>query len=154
MYETVEAVAPLLPAHRPRYLMGVGTPEDLLACIQRGVDMFDCVLPTRNGRNGQAFTSRGKVSIKHARWRLWTGPLDESCGCYTCQRYSKAYLRHLFQAKEMLAGRLLTLHNVHYYLELVAGARRAIEEGRLEGYIQGCREGGRRARLDAAEAVC
>ncbi len=141
MYETVEVAAPLLPADRPRYLMGVGTPQDLLECIWRGVDMFDCVMPTRNARNGQLFTSRGKVIVKHARYKKDTKPADEECACYTCQHYSRSYLRHLFTNKEMLAGHLMTLHNIHYYLHLVAGARSAIQKGRLEAYIKNVKEG-------------
>jgi queuine tRNA-ribosyltransferase len=144
MYETVEAVAPRMPADRPRYLMGVGTPQDLLECIWRGVDMFDCVMPTRNGRNGHLFTSRGKLVIKHAKWKTWKGPVDQECDCYTCQNYSRAYLRHLFVSKEMLAGRLLTLHNVHYYLKLVEGAREAIGRGELRSYMERTYEGWRR----------
>lgn len=144
MYDTVEAVAPRMPAGRPRYLMGVGTPQDLLECIWRGVDMFDCVMPTRNGRNGQLFTSRGKLVIKHARWKTWAGPVDEECDCYTCQHYSRAYLRHLFISNEMLGGRLMTLHNVHYYLKLVERAREAISRGELRAYIDRTTQGWQR----------
>ncbi len=143
MYETVEAIAPELPAHRPRYLMGVGTPEDLLACVQRGVDMFDCVLPTRNGRNGQLFTSRGRLSIKQATYRLDLQPPDPECACATCARFTRAYLRHLYIADEMLAGQLITLHNVHYYLHLMQGMRDAIRAGRLDAFAQACRDGWR-----------
>lgn len=135
MYDTVELSAPKLPWDRPRYLMGVGTPRDLLQCIARGVDMFDCVMPTRNGRNGQAFTSQGKLIIKHARWRTSMEPLDPECDCYTCQNFTRSYLRHLYVNNEMLAGQLVTLHNLHYYLRLVDGAREAIGEGRLKSYI-------------------
>ena len=135
MYETVEAVAPTLPADRPRYLMGVGTPNDLLECIRRGVDMFDCVMPTRNGRNGQVFTSQGRRIIQHARYKQDLEPLDPNCDCYTCQNYSRSYIRHLFVNNEMLAGYLLTLHNIHYYINLVDGARAAIAAGGLDAYI-------------------
>jgi queuine tRNA-ribosyltransferase len=141
MYDTVEGVAPHMKADRPRYLMGVGTPQDLLECVSRGVDMFDCVMPTRNGRNGQMFTSRGKVVIKHQRWRVDLGPPDPACDCYTCQKYSLSYLRHLYQSGEMLAGRLLTIHNLRYYQRLMEGARGAIREGRLGAYVAGCKAG-------------
>jgi queuine tRNA-ribosyltransferase len=126
MYALTERVARALPADRPRYLMGVGKPEDLVECVARGVDMFDCVLPTRNARNGQAFTSEGTVTIKQARWARERAPLDPACGCYTCRRFSRAYLRHLFVAEELLAYRLLTLHNVHFYLGLMEAMREAI----------------------------
>jgi queuine tRNA-ribosyltransferase len=141
MYETVEAVAPLLPAHKPRYLMGVGTPRDLIECIERGVDMFDCVLPTRNGRNGQLFTSRGRMIIKHAKYRLDDSPPDPECSCYTCSNFSRAYLRHLFKSGEMLAGRLMTGHNLAYYLVLVRRARAAIRTGNFQAFKSECLAG-------------
>ncbi|MBH24137.1 MAG: tRNA guanosine(34) transglycosylase Tgt [Myxococcales bacterium] len=141
MYETVEAIAPQLPEDRPRYLMGVGTPEDLVECVARGVDMFDCVLPTRNGRNGQLFTSRGRMIIKHARYRTDMGPVDPECDCPTCTHYTRAYLRHLFISREMLAGHLVTLHNIHYYLNLIGGLRAAIRAGTLDAFIARCKEG-------------
>jgi queuine tRNA-ribosyltransferase len=125
---------PLLPAEKPRYLMGVGTPEDLLAGAVAGVDMFDCVLPTRTARNGLLFTSRGKLVIRNARFADDEGPVDPECGCYTCRTFSRAYLRHLFKAGEILGLRLNTLHNLHFYLALMEGARRAIEAGRLEAF--------------------
>ena len=129
MYEVLDAVAAELPAERPRYLMGVGTPQDLVVAIGRGIDMFDCVMPTRNARNGQLFTSQGRVVIANAAHRLDPGPVDPNCKCETCQRYSRAYLRHLFQAKEILYSRLATLHNLTYYLGVVRRARAAIISG-------------------------
>jgi queuine tRNA-ribosyltransferase len=134
MYALTELVARALPADRPRYLMGVGKPEDLVECVARGVDMFDCVLPTRNARNGQAFTREGTVTIKQAQWARDAGPLDAGCACYTCRGFSRAYLRHLFVAEELLAYRLLTLHNVHFYLGLMAAMREAIAAGAFEGF--------------------
>jgi queuine tRNA-ribosyltransferase len=130
MHETLVEVAPALDPERPRYLMGVGTPRDLVRAIGAGVDMFDCVLPTRNARNGQALTRFGRIVIKNARWRDDPRPLDEACSCECCAAgYSRAYLRHLFVAGEILALRLLSLHNLHWYGELVSGARKAIERG-------------------------
>ena len=129
MYETIERLAPAMPADAPRYLMGVGTPEDLVEAVARGVDMFDCVLPTRNGRTGQAFTSRGALSIKNARWASDTRPLDESCACSVCRRHSRAYLRHLHRAGEMLAPVLLTHHNLAFFLDTMRRVRQAIRSG-------------------------
>jgi queuine tRNA-ribosyltransferase len=129
MYEVVEQVAPLMPRERPRYLMGVGTPEDLVECVARGVDMFDCVMPTRNGRNGQAFTSRGRLNIKNAQWSRDTRPLDEDCACAVCRRHSRAYLRHLFTAGEMLAAVLLSHHNLAFFLDTMRRVRQAIRSG-------------------------
>ena len=130
MLETLREVAPTLDAERPRYLMGVGTPSDLVHAIGAGVDMFDCVLPTRNARNGQAFTRHGPMGIKNARFRDDPLPLDELCACACCAGgFSRAYLRHLYLAREILCLRLLTLHNLHFYGELVAGAREAISRG-------------------------
>jgi queuine tRNA-ribosyltransferase len=126
MLELTARVAAALPPDRPRYLMGVGKPEDLVESVARGVDMFDCVLPTRNARNGQAFTSTGPVTIKQARWTREEAPLDAACDCYTCRTFSRAYLRHLFVSEELLAYRLLTLHNVWFYLWLMATMREAI----------------------------
>ncbi|HXU88952.1 MAG TPA: tRNA guanosine(34) transglycosylase Tgt [Methylomirabilota bacterium] len=134
MYALTEQVARALPAGRPRYLMGVGKPEDLVEGVARGVDMFDCVLPTRNARNGQAFTSTGTVTIKQARWTHDPAPLDTRCGCYTCRQFSRAYLRHLYVAEELLAYRLLTLHNVHFYLGLMAAMRDAIAAHAFEAF--------------------
>ena len=132
MYALTELVAGALPVDRPRYLMGVGKPEDLVECVARGVDMFDCVLPTRNARNGQAFTSEGPLTIKQARWTRDAAPLDPGCRCYTCRSFSRAYLRHLFVAEELLAYRLLTLHNVHFYVGLMTAMREAIAAGAFE----------------------
>jgi queuine tRNA-ribosyltransferase len=134
MLALTERVARALPADRPRYLMGVGKPEDLVEGVARGVDMFDCVMPTRNARNGQAFTADGAVTIKQARWTRDPAPLDAACACYTCRRFSRAYLRHLFVAEELLAYRLLTLHNVHFYLALMRAMRDAIVEGAFEAF--------------------
>jgi queuine tRNA-ribosyltransferase len=129
-YRVAAFTAALLPTDKPRYLMGVGTPADILEGIDRGIDMFDCVLPTRNARNGSAFTRNGKVNIRNAaHTRNFDHPLDDSCTCYTCSNFSLAYLRHLYMAGEILALRLLTLHNVHFYLELVTTARKKILSG-------------------------
>lgn len=129
MYGVVEEIAPRLPEAAPRYLMGVGTPEDLVECVARGVDMFDCVLPTRNGRTGQAFTSRGRLNIKNARWARDMRPLDEDCACSVCRRHSRAYLRHLYLTGEMLASILLTHHNLAFFLDTMRRVRQAIRSG-------------------------
>jgi len=134
MLELTARVAGALPADRPRYLMGIGKPEDLVAAVACGVDMFDCVLPTRNARNGQAFTSAGPVTIKQARWTRAATPLDAACDCYTCRTFSRAYLRHLFVTEELLAYRLLTLHNVRFYLWLMAAMREAIAGRAFEAF--------------------
>jgi len=134
MWEGVSRDAPRLPREKPRYLMGVGTPEDLLAGIGAGLDMFDCVLPTRTARNGLLFTSEGKLVIRNARYADDEGPADPACGCYTCRTFSRAYLRHLFKAGEILALRANTLHNLHFYLSLMDAARGAIQEGRFEAF--------------------
>ena len=120
-----------MPADKPRYLMGMGTPEDLIEAVLAGVDMFDCVLPTRNARNGWLFTRTGDVKIRNAKWRDDTRPLDEACGCYGCRNFSRAYLHHLQRANEILGARLNTIHNLHYYLQLMKELREAIEAGRL-----------------------
>jgi queuine tRNA-ribosyltransferase len=125
---------PLLPDDAPRYVMGVGTPADLVEMVAMGADMFDCVMPTRNARNGQLFTPSGTININNARHREATGPIDESCGCYTCRHYSRAYLRHLYLAREILAHRLNTIHNLHFYLNLVKKMRMAILENRFEAF--------------------
>ena len=127
-------VAPRLPANAPRYLMGVGTPEDLVEGVRQGVDMFDCVMPTRNARNGWLFTRYGDVKIRNARYRDDTRPLDPSCGCHTCGHFSRAYLHHLQRANEITGARLNTLHNLHFYLGLMREMREAIAEGRFEAW--------------------
>jgi queuine tRNA-ribosyltransferase len=132
MYAVVETTAPLLPAERPRYLMGVGTPADIAEAVARGVDLFDCVMPTRNARNGQLFTSEGRLAIKHARFAEDPGPLDPACACYTCRTFPRAYLRHLFVAGEITAAVLHTIHNVHYYLDTMSRIRQAIVFGSFE----------------------
>jgi len=137
MHETLSQIGPALDAQRPRYLMGVGTPRDLVLAIGAGVDMFDCVLPTRNARNGQALTRNGPVSIKQARWHDDPHPIDPQCSCACCSGgYSRAYLRHLYMAGEILCLRLLSLHNLHFYGELTAGARTAIEQGRYAAWAR------------------
>ena len=136
MYDMMEATLPLLPIDQPRYVMGVGTPENLMEGVARGVDMFDCVMPTRNARNGVLFTSFGKVVIKQARYADDPLPIDPECDCYVCRHYSRAYLRHLYLNNEILAAVLHTRHNLHYYLGLMAGARDAIAAGRFSEYRQ------------------
>jgi queuine tRNA-ribosyltransferase len=130
MYEMALACTERMPPDRPRYLMGVGTPEDLVECIDRGIDMFDCVMPTRHARNGELFTSRGEINIENARFADDPGPIDELCGCAACRGYSRAYLHHLFKAREILAARLATLHNLQFYLDLIERASLALGEGR------------------------
>lgn len=134
MYEIMEACSPHLPEDKPRYVMGIGTPEDLIEAVYRGYDMFDCVMPTRNARNGMLFTSAGKINIRNARHADDPGPLDPECDCYVCRNYSRAYLRHIFQAREILASRLNTWHNLHYYLSLMEGARAAIAADRFADF--------------------
>ncbi|PKM12737.1 MAG: tRNA guanosine(34) transglycosylase Tgt [Gammaproteobacteria bacterium HGW-Gammaproteobacteria-3] len=136
MMVTLDAVHPLLPNDKPRYLMGVGTPEDLVEAVRRGIDMFDCVMPTRNARNGHLFTRGGVIKIRNSRYQFDTGPLDEHCGCYTCRNYSRSYLRHLDKCGEMLGPRLNTLHNLYYYLELMQELRAAIAGLTLESYVK------------------
>jgi queuine tRNA-ribosyltransferase len=138
MYAALPASADLLPAEKPRYLMGVGRPEDLLAGVAAGIDMFDCVMPTRNGRNASAFTADGPIRLRNACHRRDSAPVESGCPCYTCANFSRAYLHHLFQADEMLGPTLLSLHNIAYYLRLMADARRAIEERRFAGFRDGC----------------
>jgi queuine tRNA-ribosyltransferase len=132
--EMAEAALEVLPRDAPRYLMGVGSPEDLVALIPMGVDLFDCVIPTRCARNGLLFTRRGRLDIRHAEHARSQLPVDEACGCYTCRNYSRAYLRHLYQAREILASRLNTLHNLHYYMDLVRAIREAVAQGRGEAF--------------------
>jgi queuine tRNA-ribosyltransferase len=134
MYDMVARTTPGLPADRPRYLMGTGTPEDLIESVARGIDLFDCVLPTRNARNGQLFTSTGRINIKNARYAEDDRPLDPACDCYTCRSCSRAYLRHLFQANEINSSTLNTLHNLHFYLDTLRQIRDAIAFGRFESF--------------------
>jgi queuine tRNA-ribosyltransferase len=131
----LDAIEADMPADRPRYLMGVGTPEDLVAAVQRGVDMFDCVMPTRHARNGHLFTSSGVVKIRNARYEADTGPLDPACSCYTCANYTRSYLRHLDRCNEILAARLGTIHNLHFYLELMRKMREAIAAHQFDAFV-------------------
>jgi queuine tRNA-ribosyltransferase len=135
MLRTLEATVPLLPADRPRYLMGVGRPADIVAAVVRGIDMFDCVMPTRSGRTGQGFTRRGTINIRNARHAADPRPLDRHCRCPACRGYARAYLHHLFRAGEMLGPILLTWHNLSYFQELMAGLREAIARGDLDGFV-------------------
>ena len=134
MARVLAHTAPRLPAHKPRYLMGVGTPEDLVFAVSQGMDMFDCVMPTRNARNGHLFTRFGDVKIKNARYRADTGPLDPSCSCYTCRQFTRSYLHHLFRNGEILGGMLNTIHNLHFYQTLMAEMRTAIENGQFQSW--------------------
>ncbi len=138
MHELVRAVAPHLPKNKPRYLMGVGTPLDLILSVDSGIDMFDCVMPTRVARNGTLFTWQGRVSIKRTEYKEDPSPLDPECDCYTCQNYSKAYLRHLFLSNEILSARLNTIHNLHFYFTLMNRSREAIREGRWAQFRDFC----------------
>ena len=141
MFAMIEATAPLLPEGKPRYLMGVGTPDDLLGSIARGIDMFDCVMPTRAGRTARAFTTRGIFNLRNARFADDARPLDAGCPCPLCMKHNRAYLHHLFRAQEILGPMLLTWHNLTYYQRLMQGARGAIETGRFAGYAAATREG-------------
>ena len=134
MFETLDNTAIHMEDNKPRYLMGVGKPDDIIGAVKRGVDMFDCVLPTRSGRTGQAFTSRGQVNIKNSRHNLDIHPLDSSCSCYTCKNYTRAYLHHLFKAQEILGLMLLSWHNIHFYLDLMKNIREAIRDQSFETY--------------------
>ena len=134
MLETADHILPCLPGSHPKYVMGVGIPEDLLELVAMGADMFDCVLPTRNARNGQLFTARGPLNISNARFKDDSKPLDEACDCYTCRNYSRAYLRHLYMARELLAYRLNTIHNIHYFIRLASDMQSAITEQRFSEF--------------------
>uniref|UniRef100_A0A832EA36 Queuine tRNA-ribosyltransferase n=1 Tax=Desulfacinum infernum TaxID=35837 RepID=A0A832EA36_9BACT len=134
MLEVLDAVVPELPQDKPRYLMGVGMPEDLIEGVRRGIDMFDCVVPTRNARNGMLFTSWGALQIKNSRYTDDPKPIEPGCACYTCRKFSRAYLRHLFMARELLAYRLNSIHNLHYFLRLMEGVREAVHQGRFEAF--------------------
>jgi queuine tRNA-ribosyltransferase len=141
MWKVVSELVPDMPPNQPRYLMGVGTPEDLIEAVSHGVDMFDCVLPTRNGRTGQAFTSRGKINVKNAQWALDTKPLDEACSCSVCKRHSRAYLRHLHMSGELLASILLTHHNLAFFLDTMRRVRQSIRSGDFTNFRQEFTEG-------------
>src|SRR6185312_10091008 len=132
----LEETVPLLPTERPRYLMGVGRPHDLIEAVRRGIDLFDCVIPTRHARNGHLFTSAGVINIRNSAHHADVGPLDPACSCYTCRNYSRAYLRHLDRCNEILGSRLNTLHNLHFYLELMRSIRAAIGAGRLAAFAR------------------
>ncbi|MDH5648703.1 MAG: tRNA guanosine(34) transglycosylase Tgt [Gammaproteobacteria bacterium] len=136
MFRILSHTAPQMPEDKPRYLMGVGTPEDLVEAVRRGIDMFDCVMPTRNARNGWLFTSEGEVKIRNGQYARDTGPVDPRCDCYTCKNYSRAYLRHLYRSGEILASRLNTIHNLSYYQGLMRGLRQAIETKTLDDFVQ------------------
>ncbi len=140
-FEMIDAAVAHLPERKPRYLMGVGTPEDFLYDVQRGIDLFDCVVPTRLARNGHCLTWAGKLSLKQAQYRLDERPVDEDCSCRCCRKYSRAYLRHLYMAGEILASRLATIHNVTFFQEFMKGIREAIGEGRLKGFAESYRSG-------------
>ncbi len=141
MYRIIESVTPYLPLEKPTYLMGVGTPENILEAVERGVDFFDCVYPSRNGRHGNAYTNHGKMNLNNAKYELDERPLDEKCGCPACRNYSRAYIRHLMKAGEMLGMRLLVLHNLYFYNHLMEEIREAIEQGRYSEY--------KKAKIDA-----
>ena len=135
MFSVLDYAPGMLPADKPRYLMGVGKPDDIVGAVQRGIDMMDCVLPSRSGRTGQAWTRRGQVNIKNARHMDDPRPLDEACTCPACRSYSRAYLHHVFRAGEIIASMLLTWHNLHYYQELMEGLRGAIRTGTLDAFV-------------------
>ena len=136
MRRILKHTAPFLPADKPRYLMGVGTPADIVNAVAQGIDMFDCVLPTRNARNGWLYTRHGIIKLRNSQYRLDTSPPDEHCGCYTCQHFSRAYLHHLQRINEMLGAHLNTVHNLFYYQQLMAEIRTAIENKQFEEYVQ------------------
>ncbi|HEX4272903.1 MAG TPA: tRNA guanosine(34) transglycosylase Tgt, partial [Rhizomicrobium sp.] len=137
MFETLDATVPHLPENRPRYLMGVGKPGDIVGAVLRGIDMFDCVLPTRSGRNGQAFTSRGTLNLKNARFADDPSPLDGGCDCPACRQFSRAYLHHVVKSGEIIAAMLLTWHNLAYYQKIIGQLRQAIAESRVQAWVAG-----------------
>ncbi|RKY46135.1 MAG: tRNA guanosine(34) transglycosylase Tgt, partial [Candidatus Neomarinimicrobiota bacterium] len=132
MFSLLSRIAPCMPEEKPRYFMGIGKPEDIVKVIDSGIDMFDCVLPTRNARNGTLYTWRGRIVLKQARYKDDFSPPDENCSCYTCRNFSRAFLRHLFMLGDMTGLKLNTLHNIHFFLELTSSARKAIVEGYFE----------------------
>ncbi len=134
MWEMVDGIIGLMPPEKPRYLMGVGFPEDIVEGVKKGVDMFDCVIPTRHARNGSLFTHKGRINIKHAKYAADPGPIDDSCGCYTCSRFSRSYLRHLFMARELTSYYLNTVHNLFFYTGLMKSIRESIKEGKFEEF--------------------
>ena len=134
IHEITEYTADLLPEDKPRYLMGIGTPIDMLDAIAEGIDMFDCVVPTRNGRNGQAFTSRGELQLRNAPYKNDFNPIDKDCNCYTCRNHSRSYIRHLFNTDELLGLRLVSLHNLYFYVKLIASTRQAIRQNRFSKF--------------------
>lgn len=136
MVRILDHTAPLIPENKPRYLMGVGKPEDLVEGVRRGIDMFDCVMPTRNARNGHLFVNTGVIKIRNSAHKTDTGPLDSTCDCYTCKNYSRAYLHHLDKCKEILGSQLNTLHNLHFYQKVMQGLRDAIEQGKLDTFVE------------------
>jgi len=136
MIRILDHTAPLIPENKPRYLMGVGKPEDLVEGVRRGIDMFDCVMPTRNARNGHLFINNGVIKIRNSVHKTDTGPLDSTCDCYTCKNYSRAYLHHLDKCKEILGSQLNTLHNLHFYQKVMQGLRHAIEQGKLDAFVE------------------
>ena len=135
MMKVLDFVADKMPADKPRYLMGVGKPEDLVEAVRRGIDMFDCVMPTRNARNGHLFTSTGVIKIRNAAHKDDVNPLDEECDCYTCKNFSRSYLNHLDRCGEILGSQLNTIHNLRFYQNLMSGLRQAIEQGKLSGFV-------------------
>ena len=134
MYEIIEAVEPHMPAHKTRYLMGVGTPTNIIEAVARGVDFFDCVMPARNARHARLFTWEGAINLKNAKYQLDESPIDSQCDCPVCRRYSRAYIRHLFVAEEMLAMRLAVMHNLYFYNKLMEKIRDALDEGRFDAF--------------------
>ena len=134
MYDIIDAVEPHMPKEKPRYLMGVGTPSNIIEAVARGVDFFDCVMPARNARHGKLYTWQGTINIKNEKYKLDTRPIDPTCTCPACQSFSRAYLRHLITAGEMLAMRLAVMHNLHFYNELMARIRQALDEGTFEQF--------------------
>jgi len=136
MLKLLDHIKSHMPEDKPRYLMGVGTPEDIVEAVRRGIDMFDCVMPTRNARTGFLYTSTGIIKIRNSKYKDDTRPVDENCSCYTCRNYSRSYLRHLDKCKEILSSRLNTIHNLHYYQQLMQDIRTAIEEDRFDDYVE------------------